>query len=281
MSWISCLFLLAGLYLLTVLVRGIVQFISWCSEEYLVRPPEPRHREEKMPQQTPEPSPKTASSTRKIEGPHEVAGRAAASIPVKSVQQARRPSRVGRFLKLLRARVFTRSYEHWVESALSEDDLAIKIEYLSEALKLNPTYLPAWGMKGYAFLELERYEEAMECFDKCLEADPNALTRFKKGLCYYRMMRHEEAIACFRKALEECGEQNRPLLEDISRMKKLVEGELGSGEAPVAVAKSDDLHDSPRVLRDAHEESQQPSSNQANTSAPSDVLKDKNVILVM
>jgi tetratricopeptide (TPR) repeat protein len=281
MSWISWLFLLAGLYLLVVLVRGAVQFVSWCVEEYIFQPTKVRHRDEKSPHQPAEVRSKAASERRRTEGQHDEGGRAAvrvavkSAVAVKSVGQTRRPSRVGRFLKLLKVKIFTGSYEHWVESALSESDLAIKVEYLSKALKLNPTYLPALGMKGYALFELERYAEAVECFDKCLEANPNALTRYKKGICCYRVRRREEALKCLSQAMEECAGQDRLLLEDVSRMKKLVEDELRNGEASGAVTtggNSQGSQDAPRALEDAHEE---------NRPRSPGVHEDNNVILVM
>ena len=60
-------------------------------------------------------------------------------------------------------------YDYWVARALAEQNPRRKVEYLSKALALDPSYLPAWGLKATALFNLERYEEALACFDKVLQ----------------------------------------------------------------------------------------------------------------
>ena len=38
MSWFGWLILLAGLYLLIVLLRGTIQLVSWLVQEYIIEP---------------------------------------------------------------------------------------------------------------------------------------------------------------------------------------------------------------------------------------------------
>ncbi|MCL4854957.1 MAG: tetratricopeptide repeat protein, partial [Bryobacteraceae bacterium] len=188
---------------------------------------------------------------------------------------------VHRFLKFLKIRMLSRGYEYWVGLALSEDDLTIKVEYLSKALKLNPTYMAAWGMKGNALLELARYEEAIECFDKCIEVSPSGTTWYKRALCCDHLKKREEAIRCLRKAME--GSQDRQLLEDASRMRKLLEDDSPS-EEPLRLATnggdSQGLQDAPGA-HDGRAVSQCGMSVHTTASPSSAVHADNDVILVM
>ena len=222
MSWIAWLFLLAGLYLLIVLARGVLQFVAWCVDEYMAKPEELRHQEKESPQRATEDRPETGSERRDSSVGHG-ARKEVRRGPARNAREVRSPSGISRLWKCMKAKLFTRRYECWVEMALSEADLAIKVEYLSNALALNPTYAPAWGMKGCALLELGRYEEAMRCFDESLKLRPSALTRYKIGLCCFHLKMRNEAAEYFDNVMKECIGLNRPLWEDASGMKKLME----------------------------------------------------------
>ena len=108
----------------------------------------------------------------------------------------------------------------------------MKVRYLSKALRLNPAYHPAWGMKGNALFELGKYDEAMESFDKSLELHPSALVWYRKGLCFYHTRRRQESLRCFDKAMEECPAHDRPLSADLTHMRSLVEEELRCAGTP-------------------------------------------------
>jgi len=130
---------------------------------------------------------------------------------------------LGKWLKSVKLAVAVKGYDYWVACALAEEDPAMKVEFLSKALKVNPSYLPAWGLKGTALLGLERYGEALECFDKSLETHPSALAWHRKGVCCYHLGRREEARQCFDRALETCPAQDHELAEETARMKKLLD----------------------------------------------------------
>jgi len=123
--------------------------------------------------------------------------------------------------------ILKKDFDYWVALALGEEDLARKVDCLSRALKLNPTYFPAWGMKGGALYDLQRYEEAMQCFDRLLDIHATASVWYKKGLCCYHLGRHEEAVRCFGEAMKACSSEDRQLSEDAARMKRQVEHEEG------------------------------------------------------
>jgi len=41
------------------------------------------------------------------------------------------------------------------------------------ALNINPDYIEAWHWKGVALYNQGNYEEAIKCFDKALEINPD------------------------------------------------------------------------------------------------------------
>ena len=229
MSWLSWLLVLAGLYLVVFLVRAVIQFVAWFIEEYITEPRELRrlkeyranriHDEQKPPAAAPATHKRdvdhSGDKERKIH-------RAPFAVP------SHKPSSLGRLMKSLKMAVVWKGYDYWVAAALAEEDLDLKIKYLAKALKLNPTYSSAWGLQGTALFDAKRYEEdeGMRCFDRSLELHPSALMWYKKGLGCRYLERCEEAIRCFDKAME--AKPDHKLLEDASRMKKVVEDELQS-----------------------------------------------------
>lgn len=40
---------------------------------------------------------------------------------------------------------------------------------LNEAIRINPNYIEAYSTRGYAFMDLCRYEDAVESFDKIIK----------------------------------------------------------------------------------------------------------------
>jgi tetratricopeptide (TPR) repeat protein len=230
MSWIGWLFLAAGLFLLIVLARGVVQLLIWLVMEFIVRPRELAHRQEELNQRNrePKPPPPSGKADRKVpaEKPKPVV-----RPPVRQPTIARGPSRLGRLLKSLEITLVPRGYDHWVASALAEEDPAMKVRYLSKALKLDPTYSPALGLMGSALLSLEKYSEAIAWFDRSIDAHPTALAWHRKGICCHRLGRRDEALRCFNKALETCPAEDRPLREDAERMRRLAESEEAGSHA--------------------------------------------------
>jgi tetratricopeptide (TPR) repeat protein len=226
MSWVGWLFLLAVLYLCLVVVRGVVQCISWFAEEYIIEPRALRRLKEKRPERL------SAATRKPISPKHETAGHQRAErkktspLPAAPAAPAPRPSRLARMLRSLNIAVAKKSYNHWVSCALSEEDPDVKIAYLSKALAVNPAYVPAWGLKGDALFGLQRYDEAMQCFERSLEIHPSALMWYKKGLCCRHLNRREEAIRCFREALAACPNQDHELWQEAARMKQATEDEV-------------------------------------------------------
>jgi Tfp pilus assembly protein PilF len=60
----------------------------------------------------------------------------------------------------------------------------------------------AYGNLGLAYLELERYEEAMEALNKAVELQPMfCLGYFRMGLVYFRQDRYKDALETLEKAV--------------------------------------------------------------------------------
>lgn len=219
MPWMEILLLAAVGYVVVLVVRGIIQFVSWFMETFV----EPRQLA--RPKRKPQPQPARTDHTpvpvsHRADGGAQVRHKASTVL----VAESRRTSLRGLLKKLLARKDFT----YWVGSALGESDPDKKVKCCSRALRLNPAYEPAWGLKANTLLELKRYEEAVPCFDKVLEMRPSSVAWYRKGLCRYHLGQHEEAIACFDKALAACADKDRQLFDDASRHRELAQKALVS-----------------------------------------------------
>jgi tetratricopeptide (TPR) repeat protein len=229
-SWIGLLILLAGAYIVVVLVRGLIQIGSWFVEEFRTEPRN-RKREKHYPQQ---PSPDTVTATssasdRRQKSDGHIIRKNWAAVATIGIGRWWAP-----LARLARRLASGKRYDYWIGAALEETDPAKKVKYLSKALDLDPGYEPGWGLKAAALLELERYEEAIECFDKVLSMRPNAMAWHKKGLCCYHLKRYQDAVACFDKARSTCADRDRHLFDEASHHKRLAEDALAPSETPCA-----------------------------------------------
>lgn len=69
--------------------------------------------------------------------------------------------------------------------------------------KQNATDATTWFDKGIEFGERGDYEDAIECYEKALNVNPNFSEVWNnKGIALGQLGRHEEAIKCFDKALQ-------------------------------------------------------------------------------
>src|SRR5687768_8288821 len=78
------------------------------------------------------------------------------------------------------------------------------LEYLEQALKLDPKYPRAWRAKGQALLELGEYFDSIECFDKAIEFsserdEDHFRAWHSKGICFLRLELNIDALRCFSK----------------------------------------------------------------------------------
>lgn len=77
------------------------------------------------------------------------------------------------------------------------------IECYDKALKINPNNVKAWNNKAFALHNLNRLDEAIECYDKSLEIDPNFISSLRnKAFALRTLNRLDEAIECYDKILK-------------------------------------------------------------------------------
>ena len=73
----------------------------------------------------------------------------------------------------------------------------------NKAIELNPNDENAWCFKGKCLSDMQRYEEAIVCYNKAIELNPNyEYTWCFKGNCLFDMQRYEEAVVCYDKFIE-------------------------------------------------------------------------------
>ena len=217
MSWLDCLLILVFVYLAVVVGRGIAQFVSWCSEEFFARAREARRLAEKPEGQRHENDSAASPAS---------SGHRKASIHHGSYQRRILVS-VARFTLahwlaalagLARRLVSSKRYDYWVAAALGEEYPGKKAEASVEGAGTESALRPpAWGLKADALLTLQRYDEALACFDKILELDPSAMLWYQKGLCCLHLKRYEEAANCFDKTLAACSDKEYELRGDALR----------------------------------------------------------------
>src|SRR5438552_4074067 len=66
----------------------------------------------------------------------------------------------------------------------------------------SPQGAAAWTGLGDSWYALERYEEAVEAYDRAIAADPNSEEAWNnKGFTFFMLGIHEEALSCYEKAL--------------------------------------------------------------------------------
>ncbi|MFH1170402.1 MAG: tetratricopeptide repeat protein [Candidatus Vogelbacteria bacterium] len=95
----------------------------------------------------------------------------------------------------------------WFDKAL-QTELPLEITPLEQKYeKATPVYTKpdleiVIGNKGFCLLQLEKYEEAITCFNKALEINPqNYINLENKGLCLEKLGRIDEAVDNYEKSL--------------------------------------------------------------------------------
>ena len=98
----------------------------------------------------------------------------------------------------------TPDYISIADSALSNKNYNKALENYDKALNyVDPEDVKAWNNKGYALLELGRYLEAFESYDKASEIDPNNVVAWNgKGNTQIKLSRYCDAFESFKKVLE-------------------------------------------------------------------------------
>jgi tetratricopeptide (TPR) repeat protein len=77
------------------------------------------------------------------------------------------------------------------------------IRCYDKALEINPNNVYAWSNKGTALDKLGMYEEAIRCYDKALEINPNNVYAWSnKGTAFSNLGKYQKAVEHYDKATE-------------------------------------------------------------------------------
>ena len=84
---------------------------------------------------------------------------------------------------------------------LGKYDEAIKC--YDKAIEIDPDNPVVWNNKGLALNSLGKYDEAVKCYDKAIEIDPDDADAWNnKGLALNSLGKYDEAVKCYDKAIE-------------------------------------------------------------------------------
>lgn len=88
------------------------------------------------------------------------------------------------------------------QSMLNLDKAQEALDCFGEALALEPAHAEALVKKGMALERLQRLDEAIQCYDQAISADSSMTIAYlhKGGLCN-RLERYTEALTCYEQAL--------------------------------------------------------------------------------
>ncbi len=86
------------------------------------------------------------------------------------------------------------------EKGINEPQRAL--EYLNKAIELQPDNASAYGIKGYIYFSLEKYQQAIDNFSKAIQLNPTSAEYFNsRGTVYSKMSQYEKAIDDFNQAI--------------------------------------------------------------------------------
>jgi tetratricopeptide (TPR) repeat protein len=76
------------------------------------------------------------------------------------------------------------------------------IEYLNNAIKLQPNYASAYNMRGISYTRLGQYQRAIEDFNQAIILKPDdAKTYINRGIAYTLLLQYQRAIVDYNKAI--------------------------------------------------------------------------------
>ena len=76
------------------------------------------------------------------------------------------------------------------------------LQYYDKVLAIDPSSVNALNSKGLALDHLQRYDEAVQTFDKALSINPSSVNALNnKGLALEHLQRYDEALQLYDKAL--------------------------------------------------------------------------------
>ncbi|WP_455465861.1 tetratricopeptide repeat protein [Bartonella sp. B39] len=91
----------------------------------------------------------------------------------------------------------------WAENAINTDNYGLALDYIDNALALEPTYAEAWVRRAWIHIQLSDFKLAMLDLNHALELEPrNYIAFFELGVTMEATERPHLAIKAYKKALE-------------------------------------------------------------------------------
>ena len=93
------------------------------------------------------------------------------------------------------------SYE-WFEKGYQAKEDSLKIKYYTKVIDLDPKCIAALNNRGYAFIQLEKYDKAIKDFNMILELDSNYWRAYyNRGYAFIQLEKYELAIIEYKKVI--------------------------------------------------------------------------------
>jgi len=90
----------------------------------------------------------------------------------------------------------------WDRNNSKFTDLGKVMEYLNEAIRLNPNYADAYGDRGAAYADLGQYQLAIEDYNKAIRLQPDDVFAYNnRGIAYADLGQYQLAIEDYNKAI--------------------------------------------------------------------------------
>lgn len=97
-------------------------------------------------------------------------------------------------------------YESWFYEGMKFQDIeqySQAVDCFQKAIDCQPNFIPAWVYKGIALEQLGEYEAAISCYETAIKIHPKVADLwYNKGATLCNLHRYEEALICFDKVLE-------------------------------------------------------------------------------
>jgi tetratricopeptide (TPR) repeat protein len=82
-------------------------------------------------------------------------------------------------------------------SYYAQGEYTLAIADYTQALKLNPKFVLAYGNRGLIYSEQGKYDKAISDFKKALKSNPNSTDFYNRGLAYFNLEKYSQAISDF------------------------------------------------------------------------------------
>ncbi len=76
------------------------------------------------------------------------------------------------------------------------------MEYVEQALALDPQYAIAWGIKGDILFQVKQFEKAIAAYHRATDLNPqDEQAWYNQGMTWFKLRKFEQALASFEQAL--------------------------------------------------------------------------------